>query len=115
MIYLIPNIFHDMMLFLLQIPDVKIVDTTVWNSALFITTTLITVFLGAIVYYARDTAKTQKEIVAELHRVVLDLQHVRDNGDNVKVTVEKLEQKVSKIETKINEHDNQFARLQIQK
>lgn len=115
MIFLIFNIFTTMMLFLLQIPDVKIVDTTVWNSALFITTTLITIFLGAIVYYARDTANTQKEIVSELHRLALDLQHMRDNGDNVKKNVEELKNKVDKIEGKLNEHDNKFARLEVHK
>lgn len=113
MIYFLTiNILHDMML---QIPDVKVVDAQIWNSALFITTTLITIFLGAIVYYARDTARTQKEIVTELHRLALDLQHMRDNGDNMRENVEELKKKVTKIEDKIYDHDKQFATLKVHK
>ncbi len=95
--------------------ETKTIDATQWNGMIFIVTTLITIFLGAIVYYARDTAKSQKEIVTNLHDLSMKLQHVSDNSDNTKSTVEKLYIRVEKIENKLNEHDNKFARLEVHK
>lgn len=90
----------------------KVVDIDYWNGINAALASLISIFLGFIVYFARDTAKTQKDIVKEIHGLAIDIQEMRDNGIAIKDDVKDIKDDVEKIKNEQRVHDNRITRLE---